>query len=245
MAWVRHFMIRNVLPRVWKASPERRIRSLQEFALTELDSGWQSLTAIPHSPTPRIKSLLFRHALEEIGHNQLFLSLVEKESNSLRKEPVMQRNPLLDGSYESLVDYMAYTHAGESEINKDFPVYAESDVPDHVREAFRQLKAEEEGHEDFTATALLELLRNDEKHFHWIVRTKKWKRSWQQFNSIMERFGELPMKIILVIVYFVAGLFVWLPMSRRMRLSASDQLEILQQQNAAAKLSCRRAMERT
>ena len=113
---LRHFLIRFLLPITWKKSSAQKVRVLQEFAQTELDSAWQSIYAIERVENSGLRSLLFQHAMEELFHSDLFRRLASHKSSELPSAPLTRREPLLfleKGAEKSAVEFFAYLAIGD------------------------------------------------------------------------------------------------------------------------------------
>lgn len=229
---LRGLLIRWVTPVVWRLSPERKARALQEFSLIEKDSGCQLLAAISHVDDPRVKAQLFQHVLEEFHHADLFDRAAKSCADGPLEVPVITRDELIDpkAGPDGLLDFVSYVHAGESAVNADFAHYA-AYAPDRLlRGVFTAVRADEAGHEAGTSELLLAVAGGDGHKARRAVLFSRLKRAWRSYALSMRSVGELPLSVLLTALYFVSGPFVRGALRRRLALGRPEQLRLLREQ---------------
>lgn len=233
---LRHLVIRHILPRTWKLDEGQKIRVLQEFAQTELDSAWQSLYALERVKQPGLRALLFMHAYEELFHADLFSQMARKKARSLPLLPLTRREPLLPLDVPDLkasTEFFAFLAIGESEIQEDFGEYERALPDEDVRALFGKIRTDEEYHakdssaalEKLTAEAGLSLPRIRLRHLGALA--------WKRYVSVMGKVGMLPMTLLLFVAWALfAGIFRG-QARERLRATGARELELLRQQQAA------------
>lgn len=232
MNMIRHFFIRSVLPKVWRSSRQRMVSGLQEISITELDSAWQSLYAADHIRDPQIQAMLFQHAMEEVMHAELFDDLCKRYSDLPLNVPVYSRQIIMNAADEKngLIDFLTYMHVGEREVNNDFVVYSATDVDKRIRNLFQMIKRDEVFHERDS----LEMIEKVAGPARSKARYYIWKngvlRNYRQVSAVFAKFGELPLKLLLSILYFGFGSVLSFAFRSRLELSRSEQLRILREQ---------------
>ena len=242
---LRHGVIRFFLPLYWKFSERRKLLALQEFSQTELDSGWQSIYAIPRVKEPELKAMLFEHAREEMFHAKLFQELGTQVSGKYSEQPVITRKALLSPhpTEEEILDFLAYLHVGESEINQDFIHYAKAPIDPAIRQVFENIKKEEEGHETESVEWLDKYSRKLHKNLPWILFKHRFQHSFKLFENFMKVIGEKMMALLLSVIYFVLAPFFVSPARKRLFLPAPSQLEIFQEQMQQAQMAIKKSLE--
>lgn len=228
----RHFLIRWVLPITWKFDENQKIRVLQEFAQTELDSAWQSIYALSRVRDSNLRSLLFMHAFEELFHSDLFSKMARKKASRIPVFPLTRREPLmpLGKDDKSAAEFFAFLAIGESEIQGDFGVY-ESAIPDEdVRRLFGKIRADEEYHAADSSAALAGLTAQHGISLTWIRLRHLGALAFKRYVSLMTKFGTIPMTLLLFLAYVPFGLVFFRQARERLRLPFSRQFEFLVQQ---------------
>lgn len=229
----RHLFIRFVLPAVWRFSETQRVRLLQEFSQTELDSAWQSLFALERVKDPELRRHLFSHAIEELHHAELFAKQAAEKSFDPPTVPLTQREPLvaLEGGHrKDAVEFMAYLSIGESEIQKDFAVYQKAFPDEGVRSLFKAIYADEELHASQAEAGMEKLARAEGLSPVWLRVRHLGSLTWKRYVSIMTKVGAIPMTFALFIVYVLFAPFCFRQAQRRLAMSPEAQLEILKLQ---------------
>lgn len=228
---LRQVFIKFVLPISWSISKKRKVEALQEFALTEFDSGWQSLYALDFIDSSETRADLFQHAMEEFFHRDIFLNLCKHYSDGHLNFPAEGRNIILDENKadDRVLDFMCYMYVGEKSVQDDFHYYTKAKLDSKIRSTFLKIQKDEDPHVADSLRALEKFAASK-----WTLRKyiwlNKWKRAYRQFSVFSSRFGELFLSINLSIVYFVTGIIVYPILSSRMKLSHSDQFSLISKQ---------------
>lgn len=204
----RHLIIRHVLPLVWRFSGRQRLRALQEFSVTELDSAWQSVHTLQKVGDPKLQAALFQHALEERHHSDLFGKLHHDESPGLASSEVFKRKPIVEAERPSpaeVVEFLAFLAVGESEINRDFEVYARAVPSAALREIVKRIQADEELHEAESEKALVAMAVEHGVSLPWIRFRHLSRMAFTRYSRFMSQVGTLPLRAFLFICYIVLG----------------------------------------
>lgn len=232
-----HLSIRLFLPVIWRVSRRRKITSLQEFANTELDSAWQSLYALKYIEDPKIKWMLFQHALEEFQHADLFNRLSARLAKGPLAHSFYTREALIKKGDQDVLDFLVYLYVGEREINQDFIQYIRAPIDQEIRDVFKQIKAEEEGHEDAALSSLEKIASRSQRNLKLLIWKHKLSRSYRQFASVMKMVGEFPLSVLLSAAYFFLGFFAFKSVRARFDISRAAQLALVSQQAQSFKES--------
>ena len=233
---LRHLLIKMLTPIVWRISERRRLAALQEFSDTELDSGWQSLFALRKIADPKAKAELFRHCVDEFYHADLFANLLQQQARTPLNRSVFSREAILENqnSKSATLDFLAQVYVGESEINRDFLVYANTPIDPPIRQLFQSIKKDEEGHEEVSRDLLLRYADGN----RWKLRLILWKKtighSYQRYVNFSQTLGGISLGIILTFIYFFVGFFFAPTLKNRLNLDREAQLNILRDQLAPA-----------
>lgn len=228
---VRRLAIRLLNPLVWKFFPKRKLAALQEFSTTELDSGWQSLYALRHLEDPKAKAVLFHHALEEFYHADLFSQLQASYAEAPLNQPVFTREAVLEkaGDREAMLDFLVEVYVGEQEINGDFVAYAKAPVDEEIRALFLRIKQEEEGHEELSRELLVRYAGGERK-LRWLILKKRFSFAYKRYEKFVQSIGHFMLGVWLSFVYFLFGIFFFLPLRSRLRADRAIQAAILREQ---------------
>ena len=229
---LRQVIISSAMPLIWRYFPSRKLAALQDFSMIEIDSGWQSLQAIPSVADPTTKKMLFLHAMEEFDHGSRFDRLYGEISDSLPRRPVFRRERMLreGGGKEELLDFLAGAYVGERDVNEDFRYYMHAPIDPRIRAIFASILQEEEGHEGGALEHLERMAGGNRNRIRWLVRKHSLKRLYKLYIGMLQKLGELPLSIVLSAVYFLLGPFVFFPLRTRMLLPREEQLAILKRQ---------------
>jgi len=205
---LRTAVIRLALPLAWRLSRRRAVESLQRFSATELDSAWQSLHAMEAAGDPSLKARLFEHALEELGHAELFSQAAKALSSKLPAIPVSERTPLFKPrSGNGLVSFYALAHLGEDRVSREFEAYLAAAPYEEAREVFRAVLEDEKGHALSTARWLARAASSRQELRRELLKARlgRFRGSWLRF---LRALGEIPSALILGLVYLLAGLLL-------------------------------------
>lgn len=226
----RHMIIRWVTPLVWRLFPGRKVSALQEFSLVERDSGGQLLCCIPLVMDPQLKAAIFQHVLEEVFHGEIFEDLCLSFSERPLPTPVKPREELI--ASPDLVDFFSYVHVGEQAVNRDFLQYAHAALDKNSRAVFMRAGSDEGQHEGDTGDILLALLKGNRSLYHRQIWKARAKRAWLLYTQSMNQVGEMILTVLLTIVYALGGPLATYSARRRLKMSASDQTDLLRHQVA-------------
>jgi hypothetical protein len=236
---IRQLIIRYITPIIWKYFPKRKLSSIQKFSYTEKDSGCRLLQYLVLIKDPAIKKELFQHVLEEFYHADLFSDLSKELSNEFTNLSIPPREYQVteDSAYEELLSAYAYAHIGESSINKDFSAYNNKNFTRNIRAVFARVASDELNHAESTDEIFVNMCNYDLPKAKKIYFKAKIKRIFSQYSAFMKQVGEFQLNIILKIIYYLFGTFIYKNLQKRLSFSAKDQLEILKSQIAVLELS--------
>lgn len=224
-----NLLTRAFTPLYWKLFPGKKLETAQLFSSVELDSCWQLLQAIPHFKDKETQAQLFLNAVEELGHGQLFedeaMRMSEKRPaiNMPGRVSVLPENP----SVTDLQRFLLFFHMGESDVCEKFNALSKADIDPGLREVFRKISEEEVEH----GSDSLELIRRQGT----LPPLAKMKLAitFEQKKNALIRFANslhFPLTVILTIIYFVFGLFIFRRMGERFLLHREKQLTIFRDQ---------------
>jgi hypothetical protein len=232
----RHFLIRFLTPIVWRLSEKRKLAALQEFSDIELDSAWQSLYGMERVEDPRAKAELFLHSLEEFYHAEMFSKLLNSYSNAPLNRVAFSREAILStgkrgtARNDEMLNFLMQVYVGESEINQDFLVYANSNIDHPIRELFNRIKKDEEGHEELSWNLLLSYANNNAGRLRRLHLKKRFQHAYKRYANFMQIVGNLFLGIKLTVIYFLLGGLFASFLRKRLALNRDEQLLILLQQ---------------
>jgi hypothetical protein len=225
---LRQLLIRFFTPLVWKISGERKIRALQEFALTELDSAWQSLYAMDFIPDPKLRAMLFHHALDEYKHYDVFNNLAREFRQKPSAQSLVKRLALWKPSEKNgPLNFFSYIHAGECQVNADFAAYSRSNIDENIRIAFTRIMEDEAHHEAGFRKEVFPRLSGSWRAVRRSVLWFRCKRTYGEYVKLMESVGEVPFAVAMTLLYFVGGLFASPICRQRFLLSPESQLKMV------------------
>jgi hypothetical protein len=152
--------------------------------------------------------------LEEKEHSAAFARLAQSLSDgSLRIAPA-DRHALVEDA-ESLPDFVAYVHAGELDVAREFGAYAAAaNVPEAAR-LFQQIQIEEEGHEGGLWDVLIAMIP-DEKQARTLVRQARRRRWWEAWKQLGRNMGDVVSSIWLGALYLIFGPLILIASRRRL-----------------------------
>lgn len=228
----RHFLIRFLTPLVWRFSEKRKIEALQLFSLVEKDSGCQILSVIGLVNDPRGRALLFQQAIEEFRHHDLFQGACLSLATAPLGIPVMARNDLVDSASgtEAVLEFLAYLHVSEREVNTDFEVYEKIRTDEKIIEVFKEIRADEMRHESDSLGLLRKFASSDEGRLRRALFKSSAIRSYRSCLRALRHLGEIPLSLLLGVLYFLAGPLVFRIFQRRLELAPDEQLGIVLEQ---------------
>lgn len=228
---LRQVLIKYILPIRWQYSKKSKISALQSFAMTELDSGWQSLYAMDFIDDPKARSVLFTHAMEEFEHSSLFNNLCKSYSDIPLDTPVVSRKVILDESKKDrILDFFCYMHVGESTVNEDFRYYANAPIDPKIGNLFKKIAKDEEHHEADSLEFIGKLAENNTWKIRKFIFINQVGRAFRQFSVLSSQFGEMILNLLLSTVYFCLGALYIKTFKSRLKMSQEDQFLILKEQ---------------
>jgi hypothetical protein len=212
MPLLRRCITRLSLPFVWRLNPDRKAAALGEFATTEMDSAWQSIWALRHTADPKLRAQLFQHALEEIDHSGQFDRVFRAHSRTPSSSAPFERKVLFDAAKgeRAAIEFFAYECIGETDIRDEFQTYAAAAPDADVKAVFLSVERDELGHAAYTNHVLTGLVADDPRRRRralWRARGRRLYEGWLRFGR---KLGEIPTSVLLGVLYFAFGPFLWL-----------------------------------
>lgn len=240
--FIRHQFIKFITPIVWKLFPSQKISALQDFSLIEKDSGCQLYWCMSLIKDPQIKADLFQHVLEEFCHADLFEDLGKQYSDNYLNTPITSREYSVKptSTEKEILDFYSYAHVGESEVNNDFLVLGKANVDKKIRNTFTRIGADEDRHVVGTDDILLQLCNGNKSQHNFLILKSKVIRFYKQLTTYSRNFGQYPLGVLLTVVYFVFGPFVFLLVRKRFEMNFYDQLQIFKEQLNEQELGVKR-----
>jgi hypothetical protein len=227
----RRVLARIVTPLVWRWSPRRQAEAMREYSLIEKDSGCQILDALPLVREPKTRAQLFQQVLEEFHHSDLFEDACNDLALAPVGTPVVTRDALvgLDPGPDAVLDLIAYVHVGEDAVDRDFQVYAKAPLDPTIAKAFARAGADEHHHVADSRRLLTPFSGGSAWKERWAIGKARALRLWRSYLKTMRRVGELPLSLLLTVLYAAAGPLRGLCRGR-LEMSRDSQLEILREQ---------------
>lgn len=231
---LRQLLIKYILPLRWNYFKQSKLTALQGFAMTELDSGWQSLYAMDFIDDPKARAALFMHAMEEIEHSSLFNNLCRYYSEFPLETPIARRKVILNqAKKDSILDFFCYMHVGESTVNEDFKLYSRAPIDPKIQNLFKKISKDEESHEKDSIEFIHKIANNNIWKIKRYVLFNQIGRAFRQFTLLSSKLGEAILSLLLSCIYFCFG-FIYLKTFRgRINLSQVEQFNILKKQISA------------
>jgi len=227
----KNFFYTSITPLYWKLFPQKKVETAELFSSVELDSCWQLLHAIPHFKDKETQAQLFLNALEELGHGQMFSD--ESQRLSEKRPPIVMppRVPILPEKpgVTDLQRFLLFFHLGETAVYEKFRALSQARIDPGMKAVFRKISEDEEEH----GSGSIDLMRKL-GGLESLTRMKAGILIEQKMNSLV-RFANslhLPLTIILTVVYFTFGLFIFRRMRSRFLLAREKQLEIFHEQTS-------------
>jgi rubrerythrin len=219
MIWrPRHLFIRFILPISWRRSEQSKVRILHEFAMTELDSAWQSLNALNFVKDRHLRKLLLRHAIEELDHSERFLGLA-REAGAGSHTPVTRRSPLIDFENEEqpTLKFLAALSVGEDEIRGDFAAYQKALPEPRVKQVLSDIAIEEEGHASGCRRALVSAAAKANVPLKGLVIKEHLALTWRRYLQTGFKIGAKLMGAGLFVAYFLFAPFAVAQARKRLK----------------------------
>jgi hypothetical protein len=231
-AFIRHNVIRFITPIIWSTFPNQKASALQRFSVVEKDSGLQLYRCIDLIDDPKIKAELFQHVLEEFNHSDLFEELSKSYSNSYLYTPVLPKEYIFksNASRKEILEFYAYAHVGEEEVNKDFYFFAKSNFDKRIRNVFNRIAGDEARHTVGTDDILIKLCKVQKINHSFLVLKSKTIRLYKQFATYSQSFGHIPLTFFLTLIYFILGPLIFIFIRKRFTLDNQQQFRIFKEQ---------------
>jgi rubrerythrin len=219
MSWrPRHLFIRLILPLSWRRGSQSKVRILNEFAMTELDSAWQSLHALNYVKDRKLRKLLLRHAIEELDHSERFMALA-REVDVNTHVPVTRRSPLIDFEAESepTLKFLAALSVGEDEIRGDFAAYQKALPGARVKQVLNEIAIEEAGHASGCRRALVSAASGANVSLRSLLIKEHMALTWRRYLQTGFKIGAKLMGAGLFVAYFLFAPFAVAQARRRLK----------------------------
>jgi len=216
--FARLLFLRLVTPLVWRKSKTRLEKSIELFAVTESDSGWQILYALKKVSNLKFRALMFQHALEEFYHGDQFHE-ARLRCGGLRHLNGQHTRTVLfapEQKGRGIKEFLAYAHVGEFDVMSQFSAYANASGNHHSREHFENFQIDEKQHAKLTFVLLKKVVGSTTKAKLAVLKARftRLKESWIHFG---EWFGQLNVSLILGALYFLFGPLVYFGCKARLK----------------------------
>lgn len=228
---LRRWLARRLTPLVWRWDPRRRAEAMREYGLIEKDSGCQILDALALVREPEPRARLFQQVLEEFHHSDLFEDACRELSDTLVGTPVVTRDALIGKTPgpDALLDLMAYVHVGEAAVEADFSAYAKAPLDPEIARAFARAGADERHHVGDSRRLLEETAGGDKARADRAVFKARVLRGWRAYVKAASAVGQLPLSLLLGLLYALAGPLRNL-CAKRLAAPRAEQLASLREQ---------------
>ncbi len=225
---LKSLLIQAFTPIVWKYNKKRMVSALNEFSQIEFDSGRQILNCLNKIESPKLKSYLLQHVLEEYFHADLFADLAKSESDAYGYTQILKKRELLtnDAVQKQVVDCFAYIHVGEKNVNADFKSYSKINTSDKVRAVFRKAGEDEDTHEKDTDAILKDMIRDYRMNLYLTLFKAKCRHLWYSYSQAMSSIGKIPLFVLLNLIYFLFGWIGKTQATSRLNMGKLEQLQI-------------------
>jgi hypothetical protein len=200
---LRSLGISILVPVVWRLSPARAAKALHSFATTEVDSAWQSLHASQFTDCPIVRSELFRHALEEIHHGDLFAKHAKALLPPRQGRSLYRRAPLIE-STSGWPRFYADEYLGEKDVTEEFKSYISAAPESSIQNLFRQVQRDELGHLSYLERRLALTCPNATERRRELLKARN-RYLWNLWVRLGQSLGNLSSSIILSAIYFAFG----------------------------------------
>ncbi len=204
--WPRNLLTRVLVPLTWRPFSGRMASRLKYFSVMEADSAWQLLHALEQIDDPPTRALVLQHTLEELHHASEFDRVASQYEASHPPKPLLHRDPILDPlkGEDAAPAFLAHAHVGEKDVFDQFNSYAAGIGDCPARSVFLEAKKDELGHVGLTHKLLLAIVGSPKEADRWIRRARL-RRAWESWLRFSRRLGEIPMRVLLTVLY-VLGL---------------------------------------
>lgn len=198
-------------PVIWRSSEHRLARALNSFSEVEYDSGWQALRVMSVRDNPEHQAELLLTALEEFHHSDLFARLAKKRSVRSPKR-LLERQSIWDETPE-IDNFLAAQFIGETSVHDEFMIYENATLDSEISATFRDIRLDEAKHVKDAYDNLVSDIGSEEKA-HRMIRKVRRSHDWRAISKALEPIGEASSNLLVLILYFGIGLFMW-PLAKR------------------------------
>lgn len=209
---VRAFLIKCFTRASWRASPRRLALSLHRFSKVESDSGWQALNLLYHTDDQELQAALFKIAVEEAEHAELFHNLAQQIDPQAKSFVALEeRMDLFAENDRSVLSTLADISVSESAVHDEFDKYGQATENEAVKKLFEQIKEDEADHGDDTSEILMRVAGSNDAA-RSAMRSASFRRMWRNYGFVSKGFGSFMISIITTAFYWLFGLpafFLW------------------------------------
>jgi hypothetical protein len=201
-------------------SRRKTSEALMRFAVTEYDSAWQNLYAIPFVEDAKLRAKMFQHVIEEVHHGSLFKNISVQYADNMLAIPSYERMPLFNPRSKNAVeDFFGYEQVGEKDVAHEFGAYGAAAPYQDIKAIFKRLEEDEVGHTTYTTQVFQQLSPSLWKRAYTVVKTRL-KRFYESWVRVSLFIGKVPSTVILGGVYFVFGSMLHKAAVQRLRVTS-------------------------
>ena len=206
---MRAFLIKYFTRASWGSNPRRLALSLHRFSQVEADSGWQALNLLYRTDDVDLQAELFKIAVEEAEHAELFRNLAQKIDPQARAFLAQRERMDLYAAYGSVLKTLADISVSEMAVHDEFDKYGKATDNADVKALFEKIKEDEADHGNDTFDTLRRVA-GDEKSFRSALRSASHQRMWRNYGFVSKGFGNFMMSILTSLFYWSLGFLVLL-----------------------------------
>ncbi|KAE9624739.1 hypothetical protein [Parasedimentitalea maritima] len=195
-----------ITPIFWRNSDRRLALALNNFSRVEYDSGWQALRVMSVRNDPEHQAELLLTALEEFHHSALFRRLAEKQKLQAPNLTV-QRQSIWDETPE-IDHFLAAQFIGETSVHNEFMIYEKATGNCEISSTFRDICLDEAKHVKDAYTNLVVNIGSEDKARR-LIRQVRRGHDWRALSKALEPIGATVSNLLVLLVYFGIGLFLW------------------------------------
>ncbi len=199
----------------WAGSTDRVSEVIRGFQATEADGVWHLYRGMTAIDDPKERAIIFGHCLEEESHSDAFVRAYRSYGGRVFSPSHFERKALYpDGT--PIWKTFAFVHVGEVDATERFRLLSQELPRGALKECLRGVVSDEEGHVDLTYAMLKRLGATDRaigQEVRW-VRFRRFREHWMRLGKqVIDGFAN----VLLSVVYFVFGVFLYGPARRRLR----------------------------
>ena len=228
---IRRLLAPIVTPLIWKLSPRRQAAAMREYGIIEKDSGCQILDALPLVHAAETRAQLFQQVLEEFHHSDLFETACQELAQAPVGTPVVTRDALVgaDPGPDAVLDLIAYVHIGEDAVDRDFRAYSKANLNPVIAKTFARAGADEHHHVEDTRRLLSPFSGGSPSREKWAIAKAHALRLWRTYMKTMSQIGEIPLTVLLAVLYVASGPLRGMCRGR-LGMESGSQLKIFREQ---------------